>query len=190
MNDTPERAAKVEEPQGTNTRQVVMVSGPIASGKTTLCRLLAQRFGFCVLSTRELLAHGAPDRVELQAAGASLDESTGGRWVLDGLLQMQKMRPNSVLFAVDAVRTLDQIRWVRYAFGESVIHVHLTATREILSHRYEFRADQHSYDEVASNRIEQGASSLSLSANLVVDTTNQSPAEVFEHFASYLGIVP
>ncbi len=189
MNDTPERAAKVEEPQGTNTRQVVLVSGPIASGKTTLCRLMAQRFGFCVLSTRELLAHGAPDRVELQAAGASLDESTGGRWVLDGLLQMQETRPDSALFAVDAVRTLDQIRWIKYALGESVVHVHLTATREILSNRYEFRADQYSYDEVASDQIEQGVSSLAFAANLVVDTTNQSPAELVEHFASYLGIV-
>ena len=142
MNDTPERAVKVEELHGTNTRQVVLVSGPIASGKTTLCRLLAQRLGFCVLSTRELLAQGAPNRVALQAAGASLDESTGGRWVLDGLLQMQKLRPDSALFAVDAVRTLDQIRRVRYALGESVVHVHLTATREILSNRYESRDDR------------------------------------------------
>lgn len=181
---------KVEELQGTNTRQVVLVSGPVASGKTTLCRLLAHRFGFSVLSTRKLLAQSAPDRVALQAAGAFLDESTGGRWVLDGLLQMQKMRPDSALFAVDAVRTLEQIRWIRYALGESVIHVHLTTAREILSNRYESRADGYSYDEVASNQIEQGISSLALAANLVIDTTDQSPAEVVQQFASYVGITP
>ena len=181
---------KVEELQSTNTRQVVLVSGPVASGKTTLCQLLAQRFGFCVLSTRELLAQSAPDRVALQAAGASLDKSTGGRWVLDGLLQMQKMRPDSALFAVDAVRTLNQIRLVRYALGESVVHIHLTTAREILSNRYEFRADQYSYDEVADDQIEQGVSSLAVAANLVIDTTHQNPAEVVQHFASYVGIAP
>ena len=36
-------------------QQVVLLSGPIASGKTTLARSLEQRFGFCVVNTRELL---------------------------------------------------------------------------------------------------------------------------------------
>ncbi len=103
---------------------------------------------------------------------------------------MQKLRPDSALFAVDAVRTLDQIRWVRSALGESVVHIHLTATREILSNRYECRDDRYSYDEVASDQTEQGVNSLGLEADLAIDTTNQSPSEVVAHLASYLGIAP
>ena len=68
-----------------NVERVVLLSGPIASGKTLLGRLLAGRFGLCIVSTRELLAQGIQDRRFLQVAGALQDDSTAGRWVRDGL---------------------------------------------------------------------------------------------------------
>ena len=143
-------------------RRVVLISGSIASGKTTLSHLLADGFGFCVFSTRGLLAEAEADRLTLQAAGASLDDSTAGRWVLDGLLRLQEQFPNSTLFAVDAVRTPDQIRWVRNALREPVVHVHLTATEETLSRRYAVRGEQSSYAEVSNHQVESGVRSLGI----------------------------
>ena len=188
MNETPKSVPELEALRRLNARQVFLVSGPIASGKTTLCNLLAQRFGFCVISTRELLTQGTPHRPTLQAAGASLDDFTAGKWVLDGLLRMQKLYPDSTKFAVDAVRTLDQIRWVRDALGESVIHIYLAAAKETLSKRYESRSERYSYEEATNDPIEQGVSTLASAANMVVDTTNQCPSGVMDRMASELAL--
>ena len=48
-----------------NAKHVVLFSGPIAAGKTTLSQLLADRLGFCIVSTRELLTQGVQDRRSL-----------------------------------------------------------------------------------------------------------------------------
>ena len=171
-----------------SVKHVALVSGPIASGKTTLSRLLAARFGFCVVSTRELLAQVARNRRALQSAGASFDDSTGGRWVRDGLLRLQSQSPAETLFVVDSVRTLDQVRWVRETFGESVKHIHLTASLERLSGRYHSRFEGLSYNEVVGDLVEQKVVFLALSADLVIDTESLDPDSVVDCVADNLGL--
>ena len=169
-------------------QQVVLLSGPIASGKTTLARLLADRFGFCVVSTRELLLrHVGEDRWSLQAAGASMDDSTGGRWVSDGLVRLRRQSSAEVSFVVDSVRTLDQIWWVRDAFGSSVQHVHLTAAVKVLSDRYGSRSEGYRYQDVSDHSVEQGVNLLEASAGLVLDTGSLTPELVLEMVVDHLG---
>ena len=67
-------------------RLVVVVSGPVAGGKSSLARKLEARFDGARLSTRELLMPSlqpeeAPTRQRLQQIGAEFDQSTGGTWV-------------------------------------------------------------------------------------------------------------
>ena len=65
-------------------KQIVVFSGPLAVGKSTLAELLRARFGFKVVKTRGLLQQKDPtltDRAALQLAGTRLDEETGGAWV-------------------------------------------------------------------------------------------------------------
>ena len=171
--------------------QVVLLSGPIASGKTTLARLLADRFGFRVVSTREfLLRHVGEDRRSLQAAGVSMDDTTGGSWVRDGLVRLRKQYSSEVSFVVDSVRTLDQIRWVRDAFGGSVTHVHLVADVDVLSDRYNTRFEGYGYQDVSDDPVEQGVNILAGSAGLVVDTGHSTPELVLGRVAGHLGLVP
>ena len=169
-----------------SVKHVALVSGPIASGKTTLSRLLAARFGFCVVSTRELLAQVTQDRRTLQSAGASLDDSTGGRWVRDGLLRLQSQSSAEALFVVDSVRTLDQVRWVRERFGASMKHVHLTASPEVLVDRYCSRFEGHPYQDIGADPVEQMVGSLALWADLVVDTGILRPDSVLERLVDCL----
>ena len=166
--------------------QVVLLSGPVASGKSTLTRLLSDRHGFCPVSTRELLAQRTQDRRSLQALGASLDQSSAGKWVLDELIRVTGISSQGVSIVVDAVRTCDQIRWVRDAFGASVVHVHIKGSVETLSARHNSRLEQYRYDEVRIHPVEQKVSGLVLCADLVIDTTYCSPESALNRLVSYL----
>ena len=167
---------------------VVLLSGQIASGKTTLSRLLVDRFACRMVSTRDILAHGQQDRRSLQSVGASLDDSTGGRWVRDALVRLRDRNSADKCFVVDSVRTLDQVRWVRETFGESVVHVHLIAGRDVLVDRYASRSEGYRYEEVSNNSVEQAVGVLASSANIVIDTTNHSPEAVLNQLASHTGL--
>ena len=169
-------------------KHVVLISGPVASGKTTLSRLLELRFGFCVFSTREVLTLLARDRRALQAAGASLDESTAGRWVRDELLGLRSRSPTNSSFVVDSVRTLNQVRWVRETFGGFVTHVHLTASPEVLCGRYRSRFEGNRYQDVVADPVERRVAFLASLANLVVDTGCQGPDSIVDRVADYLAM--
>ena len=170
--------------------QVVLLSGPIASGKTTLGRLLSHHFSFCFVSTRDLLGKGVGDRRSLQAAGTFLDDSTGGRWVSDALVSLHERCPSGVSFVVDSVRTLDQIRWVRRTFGDSVAHVHLTAAECVLSARYTFRSEGYRYTDVTDDPVERGVSTLERSADLVLDTGRSTPELILGELVIHLHLPP
>ena len=124
-------------------RVIVLLSGPIAAGKTTLCDELVNRFGFHVCKTRELihaLLKDVPmERAALQKAGEALDRKSKGEWVAKALGQkVQELRRDQNI-VVDSARIKNQIDGVRRAFGPQVIHIHLTAPLALLEKRYETR---------------------------------------------------
>ena len=171
-----------------NVERVVLLSGPIASGKTTLARLLEQRFGLRFVGTRNLLAPGVEDRRRLQAAGTLQDEVTGGSWVRDGLVRLENLYPTRVSLVVDSVRTLDQVRWVRETYGSAVEHIHLTAGLEVLASRYGYRSEGYQYYEVRDNPVEKMVGFLSSSASLIVDTTYLCPELVLLRVTDHLSL--
>ena len=173
-----------------NAKHVVLFSGPIAAGKTTLSQLLADRLGFCIVSTRELLTQGVQDRRSLQATGADRDKSTAGKWVRDGLVKIQRQSLKEISLVVDSVRVPEQIHWVRETFGTSVKHVHLNASLEALSSRYSSKNEGYQYDEIRKDPIEGTVESLGRYADLVIDTTDLCPEAVLSHVVSYLWLAP
>ena len=178
----------MNKPSELSARNVTLLSGPIAAGKTTLSRLLADRLGFHIVSTRELLGRGERDRRILQAAGADWDAFTAGWWVRDGLVQRKRQHPGQTLFVVDSVRTPDQVRWIRETFQESVKHVHLTASLDTLQRRYNARSERHEYEDVRNHPVEQSADTLKKWANLVVNTGCLNEEAILERVVSWLGL--
>jgi adenylosuccinate synthase len=116
-------------------RTIVLLSGEIAAGKTTLCDALNNRFSFHVFKTRELIqtrVEVSLERLALQKAGEALDRKTQGAWVADALGRKVGDLPQDRDIVVDSVRIKKQIDAVRKGFGPRVVHVHLTAIDQFL----------------------------------------------------------
>ena len=176
-------------------RRIIVLSGPVASGKTSLGDDLMRHHEFAWLKTRELIRSqlGARDeRGSLQEAGEQMDRDTGGRWVADALgVLLDPLPPDSVVL-VDAVRTEAQIEAVRESFGACVTHVHLTAPAAILAERYRARKghiqELASYQEVQANATEGRVDTLTQIADIVIDTHRNTRADVEVRVAGHLGL--
>jgi adenylate kinase family enzyme len=137
-------------------RLVIVISGPVGAGKTELASRLARAFRGAVVSTRQVLAdeyllhHRDENRGRLQELGDQLDRETGGRWVAEATAGHTKFfRPNGVI-VVDAVRQQSQINELRVLVTPRVLHVHVTASEEVLTKRYRKKQEARSREELPS----------------------------------------
>lgn len=168
-----------------HTEGILVLSGSIRSGKTTLASKLADRYGMAVFKTHVALKALLPpdeseDRTRLQAEGARLDRTTRGRWVQDEFRKWLATRPPKRYVIVDSVRIDGQVLGLREAFGGCVVHLHLTAPPEVLEAR--FRASSRGgvdrgipYSTVKADPTELQVESLAAVADAVIDT---DPAKV------------
>ena len=175
-------------------RRVVVLSGPVASGKSTVAQSLVDRFQFLRIRTHELIRTLKPDvpleRRPLQEAGEALDRETGGTW-LSGTLESRLAREDEAIsIVVDSVRIKGQIDAVRAAYGPIVTHVHLTAHLDDLAQRYYEResdlGERPSYEEVRADPTEAQIESLRDYADVVIDTHRNSAKDAFARVASRL----
>jgi adenylosuccinate synthase len=179
-------------------RLVVVLSGAVSSGKTTLADNLFKRYDVRPVRTKDILVarldDARPTRDQLQRLGDRLDKKTGGAWVADAVVRDASDLPEDAVVLVDSVRRLDQIEALRTGFGRQVVHVHLTAPQPELEERYRERAGRSdvrelaSYAEVRSNRTEARIEDLAHVADVVIDTARCTPADVVVRAATHLGL--
>ena len=106
--------------------RIILLSGPISSGKSTLAKGLAVRYGMTIFKTNEVIKKRvrkelAQDRKVLQAEGERLDKKTKGGWVLEELTEWSnQLKPESDV-VIDSVRIKEQIHAIREAYGTKVI---------------------------------------------------------------------
>jgi adenylosuccinate synthase len=185
-------------------KQIVLMSGSISSGKTTLGTLLKEQFGFQVLKTKEVIQSLArkqrnkelSERRALQTFGEDLDTETKGRWVREALSRFLRdlgAGEPSARVLVDAVRILDQIRAIRQSYSFSVVHVHLKAPPEQLALRYKNRKSSgvrevSSYSELEKSKTEARVNELEAAADFVIDTSLCTEQGVLVRAATHLGL--
>ncbi|WP_158620061.1 AAA family ATPase [Corallococcus sicarius] len=173
------------------TVTVVVVSGPIGAGKTTLAQRLVQRFGALPLSTRDFLRERFPRTGEglrpMQDLGASLDRETAGRWLADAVLAaVPSHAPRSHLVVVDAVSSAPQVEGLRRSPRARVVHVHLQASKEERARRS--RMSGTAFEEARAHPAELAVDALAPLADLVVDTQRTAPDAVLVRVAGQLGL--
>lgn len=175
--------------------QIIVLSGPIAAGKSTLATALGKRWGVVRLKTQDLLREltgTGLDRAALQRAGERLDKETGGAWVVNGLTRRLTSLPDDARVLVDSVRLIAQVEAIQRAFGQRVVHVHLTASDEDLARRYGAREtamqELGSYAAVRADPTEAAVEDLARVADVVIDTHRSSPDDVVVRVAARLGL--
>ena len=178
--------------------RVIAISGPVASGKSSLAAGLADRFPRIeVIKTHELIRledlSVEFDRAALQAAGTRLDRRTNGRWVGQALGRVvMGMAREPAHIIVDSCRIEGQIDGLRQAFGDRVVHVHLTAPEKELEVRYKARRSEMkelgSYAEVRADPTEAQVDELRKMADIVVDTARCDADDVVVRTAAQLGL--
>lgn len=183
--------------------QIVLLSGNVSSGKTTLANSLSSAFGFQLLKTKEILQSLAKkkigralesERSAMQKFGERLDRETNGKWVLAALTRLMRTLPNGAAgVIVDAVRIKEQIDAVRKAHGFSVTHIHIKAPAGILADRYKHRKttgirELATYRQVERDPTESNVQRLENVADVVIDTDRCTEADVLIRAATHLGL--
>ena len=191
-------------------RKIILVlSGEICTGKTTLCNKLVEEFGFkhCktkevmkILATKKLKGKAPSDRFFLQKFGEDLDIKHKGKWVLDYFQTIfSKSFDENKFFLIDSVRILDQIRHIRDAYSYFVYHIHLDASRESLEYRFTNRGEiktldvntqKDRYRAYKSDPTELQVNNLRNEADLVIDTDRCNEDDVFTRVASFFKLLP
>ncbi len=170
---------------------IVLISGNVSAGKTTLSDGLRRQHNATVVKTKEVLKDLAvkklkrdlpSERRALQEFGEQLDNETNGEWVLNALTKHitdAKVGQEDVV-VVDAVRILPQVKAIRRAYQFAVKHVHLEAPPAALAKRYKTRQNAGvkelpKYSDVKRNPTESRVATLRQSADFVVDTERCTP---------------
>jgi len=170
---------------------VLLLSGPVSVGKTTLRDLLLAHHQFRAIRSSEYL-RGLADsqdagtgRLDLQELGDGLDLNTDYRWVLDDVAApAMAASPHVRRWLFDAVRKQRQVEHFRAAYGASVFHLHLNAPEGVLRARYERRLAEKSepvegaYDRAIAHDNERQSRALIHVADAVVETHPRDGAQV------------
>jgi adenylosuccinate synthase len=168
---------------------LVLLSGPIAVGKTTLRQTLLKAHGFEYVKSSAYLMELADNRgagtarSNLQELGDELDQATDFKWVLDEVAApAMALHPERKRWLVDAVRKRRQVEHFRDEFGCVTLHVHLVAPEDVLQRRYESRAvalgtasGATPYKLAIDHPNEVAARGLISIADLVIDTEVTQP---------------
>jgi adenylosuccinate synthase len=186
---------------------IILLSGEISAGKSTLSKKLEEKFNFKVLRTREAIEElrkkhvkGNPgDRTFLQEGGAALDKIDEGKWVLDFFQQQFKLSSeDDRLFVIDSVRIASQIKHFRKAYGHIVFHIHLLASPEKLKERFMQREEvasleayeaEQKYEQSKRDLTEMQVDSLAADADLCINTERSTPEDVVVRIASFLKLL-
>jgi len=158
--------------------KLILLSGEIASGKSSLAQLLETNHQFTIIKTSDILKNTikrnkSPNRIDLQKFGEKMDKETSGDWIVQEsqeIINSEIDKGRGII--IDSVRIRDQIKSFRRSYGYSVFHVHLLANSNDIKSRYLKRPEANkNYELIKSNNTESKVNELRKIADLVINTS-------------------
>ncbi|UGV25054.1 hypothetical protein E0H22_04800 [Rhodopseudomonas boonkerdii] len=129
-------------------KRLLLISGPIAAGKSAIAANLIEQHGFLSIRSGGYLKELAESkgigssRADLQVLGDELDAATDYRWLIDDIAaKIFEKNQQQDFWLFDSVRKHRQVLHFKNAYKKETLHVHLTAPESILKQRYEKRSD-------------------------------------------------
>jgi len=177
-------------------KRLLLFSGPMACGKTSISEVLQARYGFFPVSSgaylrAELTArYQMLDRHNLQELGDALDKETDFSWLIESVaIPAITARPDVENWLVDAVRKPRQVELFRNRFTDAVKHVHVVVSEAVLKQRYASRNPHHlpQYETDVSHPNEQCARSLASLADQILDTEGLTPSDIADQIIQVWG---
>lgn len=175
-------------------KTIILLSGPIGSGKTTLALYMERNHAACHVSTVGILSAligRSLGRSELQQVGLE-QRFQEGEWIADAVVRSILEHPMVEVIVVDAVRTVEQVRTMRdLATGKwRILHVHLTADNQQLAERYNSRDRRIdsgiNWSVVKESLSEAAILDLESGADLAIDTSRVTSDDVAVRVGSRL----
>ncbi|WP_206224687.1 hypothetical protein, partial [Pseudomonas viridiflava] len=74
-------------------------------------------------------------RLSLQKYGDQIDQDSGSKWIFDAVTNLIASKPSQKNYAIDHIRTSEQLKHFRNSSIFTTIHVHLYAKNEELVKR-------------------------------------------------------
>lgn len=180
------------------TIRLVVISGGLACGKSSLARRLRDEFGCRVISTSDLIRRLSPgvaaDRESMQRAGNRLDRRTRQRWIADGIARaILEDSSGTAPIVLEGVRKQRQMEAIQRAIEHRYVrHVHLRADRRTQRTRYErrFRGSDRvlSFDAAIDDASELQVDRLARRADVVIDTERYTKGDVFSQVSARLNL--
>lgn len=179
-------------------RLVVVLTGRIRNGKSKLAEMLAQRLGFHIVDSSEMVSQQKgenPSRADLQRFGDEMDSQSSHRWLYDAVKTLDKTLPPNKPIVVDHVRTASQLAFFRRDHGWKAIHVHLYARQETLAER--FRKAPGSRGDTAENfssadaiKGNEDIDGFKKDADVRIFTERVDVADTYVRVVAHLGLFP
>lgn len=178
-------------------RLIVLLSGQVCTGKSTLAEGLRDSYDFVHIPTRKLLQNREvtleAERGAMQNYGEYLDKKTRGSWLRDDIVKIVERCSQEAFIIVDNVRAQSQIERIRESYRSITVHVHLDCSNNELERRYKERGDKNlkelkSFADTLRNKTEKAVPKLHREADISIRTDRCNKSDVLTRVACYLGL--
>lgn len=157
---------------------MIIVSGPVAAGKTTFGEMLRAR-GLQYARVSQAIGRrwgsseeGRPTRDWYREMGLRLHHEVGQDVLCEETLQL--VADPEAGFVVEGVRWHDDIAFFRRKFGPRMVHVHLTASVELRRRRFEGREQGGDFDEAEADEVESEVDALASHADILFENSGET----------------
>ncbi len=153
---------------------VIGLCGPLATGKSTVARYLADAYDAEVVSTRGIIAREAqqlglePNRVNLQDVGQRMQTERGPLWVTEKILEI--VVPDG-FYVIDAVRHVESLQCLHSELGGRFNCMFVSAPESTRRKRFTARNEggEDEFARAVAHLVESEVLSLAEFADAVVD---------------------